>query len=162
MRALTVEELGFVSGGNVEGPMFNRQGHQQLNTDINNLLETVIVWGQRKSGGGSPPEQHLNDFASDFGGTTQGRMTDYFGAVSDAAANIRRGLSDADFWDESAGLALFATGLVVIGVAAGGIVVGASAAAIGAAVVTTVTVGGVAYYCLRVADEAFGDPTGLR
>jgi hypothetical protein len=87
-------------------------------------------------------------------------MADSFGSVGEAAAHIRNGFRDSDGWDEAAALTLFGTGLIVVGIGIGGVVVGASAVAIGAAVGTTVLVGGVAYYCLRVADEAYGDPTG--
>ncbi len=75
MRALTSEELGFVSGGSAQGPMFTPQGWQQLG----GILETVIVTASRIYASNDPTDGDMGvgtgSGATSFAGTALGRMS---------------------------------------------------------------------------------------
>ncbi len=73
MRALTMDEVGFVSGGNVHGPMFTPEGWQQLSAAE---VEVIIVTAARKLlGGGGSGMAAENSTATSFEETSMGQMT---------------------------------------------------------------------------------------
>jgi len=82
MRALTVEELGYVSGGNVNGPMFTKESWQQLSASG----ELIIVRASApNTGGGGVQFFDQNEYVTAFSQTSLGRMGDAWGGMSNSA-----------------------------------------------------------------------------
>lgn len=79
MRALTMDEVGFVSGGNVNGPMFTPQSWQQFSA----TGEIVIVRASGpNTGGGGVQFNDMNDYASAFDQTSLASMNAFWNSQS--------------------------------------------------------------------------------
>lgn len=137
MRALTVEELGFVSGGNHSpggSPWF-----QLGNTEV------VIVMGYGSGGGGSSTVGDNSPSAFDSAGTAYRRMGEFWGGLN----NSQRGaILGGALVAVGGGLMLAAT-LTPVGALVWGIMAISTAQTLGYGLIT---VGGVAAISGTVAD----------
>jgi hypothetical protein len=160
MRALTVEELGFVSGGSATGPAVTQEGWSQLGA-----FESYLVTGIRngKKGGGNGDFANHSVESGSFADHWMGKAMDFGGMdVMEAARilgdTVRMGRFDNDGIDEYLPVALVGGGILFVGAVGIAVVVGGP-------IVTVATIAGAAWgggvAAIYFWDRAFGDPSML-